>query len=51
MLTKLAHEVMKYHECQRELQRLKTMRIASTIASLIRDFWARMTEASCTSLE
>jgi len=38
---------MKYHERQHELQRLKTMRIASTIASLIRDFWTRMTEANC----
>jgi len=47
---KLAYEVMKYHEHQRELQRLKTMRIASTIASLVIDFWTRMTEASYTLL-
>jgi len=41
---------MKYHERQQELQRLKTTRIASTMASLIRDFWTRMTEAYSTLL-
>ena len=48
VLLQLANEVVKYHEHQQELQRLKTIRIAGTIASLVRDFWTRMTEASCT---
>jgi len=46
LLVQLAHAVVKYHEQQQELQRLKTVRIASTIAGLVRDFWTRMTEAS-----
>jgi len=47
MLVQLANDVMKYHERQQELQRLKTVRVAGTIAGLIRDFWTHMTEASC----
>jgi len=50
VVLQLAHEVVKYHERQQELQRLKTVRIASTVASLVRDFWTRMIEASCTCL-
>ena len=47
-VVQLAHDVMKYHERQHQLQHVKTVRIANTIASLVREFWTRMTEASCT---
>jgi len=48
-LIQLAHEAMKYHEHQQELQRLRMMCVASTIAGLIRDFWTHMIEVSADS--